>query len=215
VKTIFWDLKAEMRLLALWLLSGMPLRLGVRMRARWMPRFLAHLGSDTILQPGLRVLSPEKVSIGSHCNLGQGAFITGGGGVRIGDWVGFGPDAKVWSVNHRFDDPDTPWQLQGWEAKEVVIEDDVWLGANVFVMPGVIIHKGAIISAGTVVNKSIPAFALVAGNPGRVVGWRKRPSDAAAAADDGAATTPPASATTHPDDVVQTQTAQVVFKTLR
>jgi acetyltransferase-like isoleucine patch superfamily enzyme len=214
VKTIFWDLKAEMRLLWLWLLSNMPLQLGVRMRAWWMPRFLAHLGSDTILQHGLRVITPEKVSIGSHCNLGQGAFITGGGGVRIGDWVGFGPDVKVWSVNHRFDDPDTPWQLQGWEAKEVVIEDDVWLGANVFVMPGVIIHKGAIISAGTVVNKSIPAFALVAGNPGRVVGWRKRPADAAAAADGGAATTPPASATTHPDDIVQTQTAQVVFKTL-
>jgi len=81
------------------------------------------------------------------------------------------------------------------------------------VMPGVIIHKGAIVSAGTVANKSIPAFALVAGNPGRVVGWRKRPADAAAA-DGGAATTPPASATTHPDDVVQTSTAQVVFKTL-
>ena len=142
MKTIFWDLKAEMRLLWLWLLSNMPLQLGVRMRAWWMPRFLAHLGSDTILQHGLRVLTPEKVSIGSHCNLGQGAFITGGGGVRIGDWVGFGPDVKVWSVNHRFDDPDTPWQLQGWKAKEVVIEDDVWLGANVFVMPGVIIHKG-------------------------------------------------------------------------
>jgi len=126
----------------------------------------------------------------------------------------FGPDVKVWSVNHRFDDPDTPWQLQGWEAKEVVIEDDVWLGANVFVMPGVIIHKGAIISAGTVVNKSIPAFALVAGNPGRVVGWRKRRADAAAADGGGAATTLPASATTHPDDVVQRPTAQVVFKTL-
>ena len=85
MKTIFWDLKAEMRLLGLWLLSSMPLQLGVRMRAWWMPCFLAHLGSDTILQHGLRVLTPEKVSIGSHCNLGQGAFITGGGGVRIGD----------------------------------------------------------------------------------------------------------------------------------
>ena len=200
MKTIFWDLKAEMRLVGLWLLSSMPLQLGVRMRAWWMPCFLAHLGSDTILQHGLRVLTPEKVSIGSYCNLGQGAFITGGGGVRIGDWVGFGPDVKVWSVNHRFDDPDTPWQLQGWKAKEVVIEDDVWLGANVFVMPGVIIHKGAIISAGTVVNKSIPAFALVAGNPGRVVGWRKRPADAAVAADGGAATPPPASATPPKND---------------
>lgn len=177
MKRFVWDLKTGFRAFALWLLGCIPLQLGVRLRASFMRPFFAHLGSDVIFHQGIRVTSPEKVSIGAHCSFGQGVFITGGGGVRIGDWVGFGPDVKVWSVNHRFDDPDTPWQLQGWNAKEVVVEDDVWLGANVFVMPGVTIHKGAIISAGTVVNKSVPAFALVAGNPGRVVGWRKRPAD--------------------------------------
>jgi acetyltransferase-like isoleucine patch superfamily enzyme len=45
-------------------------------------------------------------------------------------------------------------------------------------MPGVTIGKGAIVSACAVVNKSVPAFAIVVGNPGRVVGWRKRPGDA-------------------------------------
>lgn len=159
----------------LWLLGSIPLRVGERLRARCMPAYLQHLGSGTVLQHGFRVTMPEKVSIGSHCNIGCDAFITGGGGVRIGDWVGFGPDVKVWSVNHCFDDPDTPWLLQGSQYKEVVIEDDVWLGANVFVMPGVTIRKGAIVSAGSVVNKSVPPFALVAGNPARVVGWRKRP----------------------------------------
>ncbi len=177
MKRRFWELRIELKHFVLWLLAAVPLRTGQWMRARLMPHFLGHLGSDTVLQQGFRVTMPEKVSIGSHCNIGTGAFITGGGGVRIGDWVGFGPDVKVWSVNHRFDDPDTPWLLQGWDYKEVVIEDDVWLGANVFVMPGVTIHRGAIISAGTVVNKSVPPYALVAGNPGRVVGWRKRPEE--------------------------------------
>jgi acetyltransferase-like isoleucine patch superfamily enzyme len=76
-------------------------------------------------------------------------------------------------VNHRFNDPDVPWILQGWESKPVVIEDDVWLGANAFVMPGVTIGKGAIVSAYAVLAKSIPPYAIVAGNPARVTGWRK------------------------------------------
>lgn len=177
LKHKWWFLRKEIKGLLLWFLAGIPAGLGVRMRAWFMPFFLKKLGEDTTLQSGLRLTNPEKISIGSHCNLAQGAFITGGGGVRIGDWVGFGPDVKVWSVTHRFDDAERPWLLQGWEMKAVEIEDDVWLGANVFVMPGVTIGKGAIISAGTVINKSIPPYALVAGNPGRVVGWRKRPPE--------------------------------------
>jgi acetyltransferase-like isoleucine patch superfamily enzyme len=175
MKRMWWRLAAESKALALWFLSGIPTGLGVWIRARLMSNFFHKVGKDTVLQSGLRVTNPEKVSIGSHCNFAQGVFITGGGGVTVGDWVGFGPDVKVWSVTHRYEDADRPWLLQGWEKKAVVIEDDVWLGANAFVMPGVIIGKGAIISAGAVVNKSIPAYALVAGNPARVVGWRKRP----------------------------------------
>lgn len=180
LKRMWWGLGAELRTLALWLLGGAPLRFGIRARARFMPYFLKHLGAGAVLQDGLWITNPEKVSIGSNCNFGRRVFITGGGGVRIGDWVGLGPDVKIWSVNHRFSDPDTPWMLQGWEKSPVVIGDDVWLGANVFVMPGVTIGRGAIISAGTVLTKSVPEFAIVAGNPGRVVGWRRHPSQSAA-----------------------------------
>jgi len=134
------------------------------------------LGEHVVIQAGFRVTNPELISVGSNCNFAQGVFITGGGGVSIGDWVGFGPDTKIWSVNHRFDDADRPWLVQGWEKAPVVVEDDVWLGANVFVMPGVTIGRGAIVSASAVVNKSIPAYALVSGNPARVIGWRKKPA---------------------------------------
>jgi maltose O-acetyltransferase len=175
MKRFWWSFRAESKSLVLWFLLGMPLTLGVWVRARLLRYFLLKLGTNTVVQQGLRMTNPEKISIGSNCNFGQGAFLTGGGGIRIGDWVGLGPDAKIWSVNHRFDNPDVPWMCQDWERNEVVIEDDVWLGANVFVMPGVRIGKGAIVSAGSIVSKSVPPFAIVVGNPGRVVGWRKRP----------------------------------------
>lgn len=175
LKETWWELRAEIRSLALWFLSGFPLRLGIWLRAQLMPMFFKRIGRNTVIQMGLRVTSPEQISIGANCSLGQGIFLTGGGGISIGDWVGIGPDAKIWSVNHRFDDPDQPWMLQGFESKPVTIENDVWLGASVFILPGVTIGKGAIISAGSVVNKAVPAYALVAGNPGRVIGWRKAP----------------------------------------
>jgi acetyltransferase-like isoleucine patch superfamily enzyme len=175
LKQAWWALRAEMKSLSLLLLAGLPLSAGVWIRARLMRRFFGSLGDDVVIQSGMRVTNPEKIMIGSHCNFARGVFITGGGGVTIGNWVGFGPDVKVWSVNHRFEDPDRPWLLQGWDMKPVVIEDDVWLGANVFLMPGVTVGKGAIVSACAVVGKSVPPYALVAGNPARVVGWRKKP----------------------------------------
>lgn len=179
---LWWALRAEWQVLALWFLALAPGGLGRRLRSACMPFFLQKLGSRTVIQAGLRITNPECVSIGSNCNLAQGVFITGGGGVEVGDWVGFGPDVKIWSVNHRFEDADRPWLLQGWEKKPVKIEDDVWLGAGVFVMPGVTIGKGAIISACAVVNKSVPPYSLFAGNPGRVVGWRRPPANLPAAA---------------------------------
>ncbi|MCD6734819.1 MAG: acyltransferase [Burkholderiaceae bacterium] len=180
MKPMLWALRSELKLLALWLVNGVPLELGIRLRRWLLPRFFLRFGRSSLVQSGLRVRNPELVSIGNHCNFGPNVFITGGGGVTIGDWVGFGPDVKIWSVNHRFDDPDRPWQLQGWDQRPVVIEDDVWLGANVFVVPGVSIGRGAIVAACSVVNKSIPAFAVAAGNPVRVVGWRRHPDVAAA-----------------------------------
>lgn len=177
IKSIWWSFRDELKEFALLLLASLPLDVGNRIRSFFLRYFLHELGRRTIFYSGFYIANPECVSIGSNCTFARRLFITGAGGVRVGDWVGFGPDVKVWSVNHRFDDPDQPWQLQGWDKKPVVIEDDVWLGANVFVMPGVTIGKGTIVSASTVVARNVPPYAIVAGNPGRIVGWRKRPSD--------------------------------------
>jgi acetyltransferase-like isoleucine patch superfamily enzyme len=189
-----WRVIGEMKLLILWFIGAFPMGTGEWLRARCLPFYLKSLGRNTAIQHGFWVTTPRMVEIGSNCSFGQRVFITGAGGVRIGDWVGLGPDVKIWSVSHRFSEWDRPWLLQGFDFNEVVIEDDVWLAANVFVMPGTTIGRGAIVAAGSVVNKSVPPYALFAGNPGRVVGWRKRPDavasekSASSSADDGAAT---------------------------
>lgn len=178
MRQLLWSARKEYRELTLWFVCLLPRSVGRWVRSKALPPYFAKFGRNTVIQDHFRVTNPEKVSIGSHCNFAQCVFITGGGGVTIGDYVGLGPDVKIWSVNHRYEDPDKPWMLQGYDQHPVVIEDDVWLGANCFVMPGVTIGRGAILSAGTVLMKSVPPFAIVAGNPGRIIGWRKNPDSA-------------------------------------
>lgn len=56
--------------------------------------------------------------------------------------------------------------------KKIIIENDVWIGADSMIMPGISIGHGAVIGAGTVVTKDIPPMAIVVGNPGRIIKWR-------------------------------------------
>jgi acetyltransferase-like isoleucine patch superfamily enzyme len=178
IKSKYWAVRSEVPTLVFWFLCALPAGFGIWVRERTLRRFFKQLGQHCTFHSNFRVTNPEKISIGNHCGFASGVFLTGGGGITIGNYVGIGPDSKVWSVNHRFTDPELPWMKQGYDHDPVVIEDDVWLGANVFIMPGVTIGRGAIVSAGTVLSKSVPAFAIAAGNPGRVVGWRKHPSTA-------------------------------------
>ncbi len=64
---------------------------------------------------------------------------------------------------------------QEWKSKsgKVYIEDDVWIGANAVVLPDVTIHKGAVIAAGAIVTKDVPEYAIVAGNPARIIKYRE------------------------------------------
>lgn len=174
---IYWSAREEFRGLALHFLCTIPGSLGTWVRRKSLHRHFARFDASTRIGDRLRVTNPERISIGKNCDFNHEVFITGGGGVTIGDYVGIGPGVKIWSVNHRYEDPNTPWMKQGYDKQAVVIEDDVWLGANCFVMPGTRIGHGAIISAGSVLMKSVPPFAIVAGNPGRVVGWRKHPEN--------------------------------------
>jgi maltose O-acetyltransferase len=80
-----------------------------------------------------------------------------------------GPDVKIYTKNHNFDNIDIPIQFQGHTSEAVNIGDDVWLGANVIVLPGVSIHSHSVIAAGSIVTKDVPAFSIVAGVPAKVI----------------------------------------------
>ncbi len=120
---------------------------------------------------GFTVHSPFHCDFGKHIFAGKNLvanfnlIILDEGIVRIGDNVFIGPDCGIYTINHAL----LPDQRNAgiMRARPVTIGNDVWLGANVTVLPGVTIGNGAIVGAGSVVTRDIPPLTLAAGNPCR------------------------------------------------
>ena len=121
---------------------------------------------------GRRAKIHKNTSIGDNSGIGCGCEIDNQ--VTIGNNVMMGPNVLIYTRNHKISDTEIPMRKQGMdELKPVVIEDDVWIGARVCILPGVTIGKGSILGACTVVAKDIPPYSVVVGNPGRVIKNRK------------------------------------------
>lgn len=115
-----------------------------------------------------------EVVIGADCAINSGVVIYTGNGVRIGNAVLIAANCTLAPTNHQFSDPDQRIRDQGFQASRggIVIEDDVWLGANVVVLDGAVIGRGSVIAAGSVVRGTIPPYSICAGAPAVQVGVR-------------------------------------------
>ena len=107
------------------------------------------------------------VIIGERTRIGISNVVIGP--VTIGNDVMFAQHVVLSGLNHGYEDIALPPSLQQVETKPIVIEDEVWIGANAVVTAGVRIGKHAIIAAGCVVVKDVPAYAIVGGNPGKLL----------------------------------------------
>lgn len=134
------------------------------------------IGENTLVMHGavlhvynFRDLPHAGIRIGRDSLIGEYSIIRGQGGVTIGDRVYTSPMTQLIAVNHVFDDPERPFIEQGITAQGIVIEDDVWLGANAVITDGVRVGKGAVVAAGAVVTKDVPPHSVVGGVPARVI----------------------------------------------
>lgn len=119
---------------------------------------------------GSEIIIGDDSMIGTNCQVPSN--------VMIGSDVLIGPDVLIIAQNHKYESIEIPMRLQGdMPLYPVTIEDDVWIGARVIILPGVTIHKGAIIGAGAVVTRDVPSYAVCAGNPARVLKYRNEPAD--------------------------------------
>ena len=127
------------------------------------------IGKSTRLYIGCRVRIPKNLTIGSYCNILDGCFLDAAGGVTIGNDVSISFGTMLITGGHDVQDPYFKADHQ-----PIIIEDHVWIGANVTVLKGVKIEEGAVVCAGAVVTKDVPSFTIVGGIPAKVIGNRNR-----------------------------------------
>lgn len=166
----------------------------VQTRPRWYIRMLAplyqHRGRHSVVHHSVRMDTPpyRKFSLGDYSvvesfsciNNAVGDVIIGDhtrvglhntiiGPVTIGNHVNLAQGITVTALNHNFSDPGKKIDEQGISTTPVTIGDDVWIGANAVVLPGVKIGNHSVVAAGAVVTKDVPPHSLVAGVPAKKI----------------------------------------------
>lgn len=117
-------------------------------------------GQDYILVEG------GKLQMGDYCFLNYNVSITCKDNIVIGSHVQIANNVVIVDHNHDY-------KNGGFVSDGISIGDGVWIGANVVILPGVKIGKYAVVAAGCVVNRDVPEYSIVAGVPGKVIGYYK------------------------------------------
>jgi len=141
--------------------------------ARWLAvRKLGAFGEGSALRPFCYLVETQHIQIGKRVVIRPNTMLMADGDARIliGDDVLIGAGVHIYVNNHRFDRLDVRIADQGYfPSQDVVIEDDVWIGAQSILLPGVRVGKHAVIAAGSVVTKPVDAYSVYAGVPARKI----------------------------------------------
>ena len=147
---------------------------GPSLRRIFTKGFIKKAGKNINIEHG--AIFSKSIVIGDNSGIGIDCVLQGE--IVIGNNVMMGPQVWIYTRNHEHGRTDIPMIKQGFEqSQKVVIEDDVWIGARVTILPGLTIGRGSIIGASAVVTKDVPEYSIVAGNPAKVVKMRKRVMD--------------------------------------
>ena len=115
------------------------------------------------------------VRIGRNCAINSGVVIYSGNGVVIGDGCAIAANTTFAATNHECRQRDVPIREQGFMPSRggIVVEDDVWIGANCALLDGAILRRGCVVGAGSTVRGELPAYSINVGSPARTIGYRE------------------------------------------
>lgn len=134
----------------------------------WLKLTLKKLGNNTYISRNVDIRKPCNIIIGDNCVVNKSVLLDGRGGIlKIANNVDIAQECMIWTLTHDINSP-----IHSTKSNNTTIEDHVWLCTRSIVLPGVIIHKGAVIGAGSVVHKDIDSLSVVSGNPCRFIKQR-------------------------------------------
>lgn len=137
-------------------------------RHLWLKIFLRSFGKGNAVKRGVEIRIPHRITIGNNNCINHHVLLDGRGDLVIGNNVDIAQEVNIWTAQHDYNDDN----YSGTTGK-VVIEDYVWLASRVTILPGVHIHKGAVVASGAIVTKDVPENAIVGGIPAKIIGYRK------------------------------------------
>lgn len=174
LRVIFWTTFTHLSVRGVWAVgSGFRAEGFIVIRSF---RGRVQIGNDVRFGALVNVAATENstIQIGDNVSVNQGSYVIARKKITIGRNTRIGEYSSIRDNSHIFDEPSIPVIEQGFSSSDVVIEDDVWIGRCVTVMPGVRIGKGAVVGAHSVVTNSVPPYTIVAGVPAKVIGERKQ-----------------------------------------
>jgi acetyltransferase-like isoleucine patch superfamily enzyme len=112
--------------------------------------------------------------IGARTAINSGCVLYTGNGIVIGDDCAIAANCTFAPVNHNFARRDIPINRQGFQPSKggILLENDVWIGANCIILDGAVVRRGAVVGAGSLVRGEVAAYTIVAGNPLVQIGTR-------------------------------------------
>jgi acetyltransferase-like isoleucine patch superfamily enzyme len=125
-------------------------------------------GIDVRMHGYCTVIGKDKLVLGDHVRIGTNCYFHAIGGIYIGKNTQLSRNIVIYSANHDYESTAIPYDVSQIK-KEVRIGESVWIGMNAQILPGVTIGKGAIVAMGSVVTKDVPPFAIVGGNPAKIL----------------------------------------------
>jgi len=127
-----------------------------------------YIGDDSTIEDFTTINNGVgDIYIGDRTRIGLGCTLIGP--VKIGNDVRIAQNVVLSGLNHKYEDDSVPISGQGVTVNSIVVEDESWIAANCVVLPGVTIGKHAVVSAGSIVRRNVPSYAVVSGNPAKVI----------------------------------------------
>ena len=142
---------------------------------RWLCRKkFGSFGKNSDFRPGAYAVNCQNIYIGDNVNIRPNTMLfadpSDNGCIEIYDNVLMGAGVHIYCNNHIYDNKYIPVCEQGYkDIKNVVLANGCWIGANSIILPGVTVGVNSVVGAGSIVTKSVPCGAVVAGNPARII----------------------------------------------
>lgn len=130
---------------------------------------LKEFGKNSFVRSKVLILNYKNISIGSNCLIGPDSILNGTDKITLGNYFLSGPGLIIYTSDHGLENNGVPFTLQKTTSSEVIVGENVYLGARVTILKGVQIGDNVIVAAGSVITKDIPSNELWGGVPAKKI----------------------------------------------